>query len=618
MWATHKYNVEYDARGGTNAPDVQTGVKYDELLTISSRVPTYDGYYFLGWAKTADTLIVSCSPNAKVTALTSENAATVCLYAVWVADPYSIVYYANGGSSAPAAQNGVGYAESKDLSADTPTWEGHSFLGWATDPNATEILYVPGASVQYIIADKDKQLKLYAVWTTNTYTIVYDANQGVDAPAERAGVLYGTSISLSDQIPNRDEFTFLGWAKTADAKNAEFTASAEVSNLVSDNGGSITLYAVWRAMHYTIIYDANGGSGAPEAEMNVAFDTPITISSVELTRVGYTYKGGWSTKIDAKTVEFPKGQDVQIPVYAADRIVTLYAVWEPISYKIIFKANGGENAPAAQENLLYNEEYSLTTALPVRIGHTCVGWSRDPQVVDSTSEFTPGQKISRLAAENEITLYAVWRADRFTVVYGANGGSNAPASQVFTYNVAAKITAPSPSRIGYNFQGWSRSTTGGVQYTAGQELTVSQVNILYGYKNNQNTVTLNSVWAADRFSIVYNANGGTNAPSLQSFAYDSSGSITSSKPTKTGYVFQGWAKTSSGSAQYTAGQSISASTVNSLYGNRDSNKQVTFFAVWTKDTFSIQYNANGGEDTPSKTSCTYNTQSSITTSIPTR
>lgn len=72
-----------------------------------------------------------------------------------------------------------------------------------------------------------------------------------------------------------------------------------------------------------------------------------------------------------------------------------------------------------------------------------------------------------------------------------------------------------------------------------------------------------------RFSITFNANGGSAAPATQYVLKDTSFTLTSQKPTRNGYVFKGWATSSTATtAKYFGGKSYK------LSGN------VSFYAVW--------------------------------------
>lgn len=107
--------------------------------------------------------------------------------------------------------------------------------------------------------------------------------------------------------------------------------------------------------------------------------------------------------------------------------------------------------------------------------------------------------------------------------------------------------------------------------------------------------------------VSYNANGGSGAPSATYF-YGSTENIvlSSTKPTRDGYTFLGWSISSTASnATYSSGQNI---------GKRSSN--LILYAVWKINTWTISYNANGGENAPNSQTKIYNQTLVLSNSIP--
>lgn len=100
----------------------------------------------------------------------------------------------------------------------------------------------------------------------------------------------------------------------------------------------------------------------------------------------------------------------------------------------------------------------------------------------------------------------------------------------------------------------------------------------------------NGVWA-----VSYNANGGSGAPSSQQKTYGTNLTLSSTKPTRAGYVFKNWNTKSDGTGtSYSSG------------GSYGSNDNVTLYAQWTAKTYTVSYNANGGTGTMANSTATYN------------
>ena len=141
--------------------------------------------------------------------------------------------------------------------------------------------------------------------------------------------------------------------------------------------------------------------------------------------------------------------------------------------------------------------------------------------------------------------------EKYSVNFDANGGSGAPAAQT----AAGSITLPTtkPVRSGYTFTGWAKSFSATTPlYTAGETIVVT------------GDVTLYAVWEKTAYTITYYANGVIVEPADQKGA----GSVTlsSTKPTRDGYIFKGWAKSASAAAaDYQPGESITLSANLALY-----------------------------------------------------
>lgn len=103
-----------------------------------------------------------------------------------------------------------------------------------------------------------------------------------------------------------------------------------------------------------------------------------------------------------------------------------------------------------------------------------------------------------------------------------------------------------------------------------------------------------SIPAKPSYSVTYNANGGTGAPGASTKWYGETLTLSSTRPTRTGYSFLGWSTSSTATtATYAAGGSYTANAAASLY------------AVWKPDTYAVTYNSNGGSGTIADDTKTY-------------
>ncbi len=296
------------------------------------------------------------------------------------------------------------------------------------------------------------------------YTVTYNANGGSVSPAS-ATVEAGKTVTLP--TPTRNGYSCLGWARTSSATSAEFNCGA-----VCTINGNVTLYAVWKAnpiTKYTVTYNANGGSVSPasatvEAGKTVTLPTP--------TRSGYSCLG-WATTSSATSAGYSCGAS-----YKPIANTTLYAVWKAntvTKYTVTYNANGG-SASTASATVEAGNAVILPT--PIRTNYTCLGWAITSSA--TSAEFNCGASYKPTA---NITLYAVWKINTYTVTYNANGGSGAPSSQTQNCGESILISTTRPTRSGYQFLGWSTSNTA----------TSPSYRVLDIFSSNYNT-TLYAVW----------------------------------------------------------------------------------------------------------------------------
>lgn len=274
------YTVSYNANGGSGAPGSQT--KYHgENLALSSTKPYKTGHYFKEWNTSSAGNGTPYQPGATY----SSNAA-LTLYAIWVAETYPVTFQANGGSSPPASQVKT-YGQTLTLTTAKPVRTGYTFLRWDTSQTGNGTSYSPGAPYTGNTA-----LKLYAIWSANSYSIKFNKNGGSGNMTDQS-MVYDRSGNLK-----KNEFfwagrTFLGWSKSPTG-GVDFNDCASVSNLVTSAGGSITLYAVWSINSILIKFDA-ATNGGYSSETSRSINYGSALGNLPIAARPYYKFSGWFT-----------------------------------------------------------------------------------------------------------------------------------------------------------------------------------------------------------------------------------------------------------------------------------------------------------------------------------
>ena len=309
-----------------------------------------------------------------------------------------------------------------------------------------------------------------------------------------------------------------------------------------------------------------------------------TTNQVKIASYSYSYTRGTSAVTRYLYAKLTTVEAVDGTMYAS----TTFSVPKLATYTVSYNANGGSGAPSSQTKY-YGKSLTLSSTVPTRTGYTFQGWGTSAS--DTSVDYAAGGSYTSNAS---ITLYAIWQAGTYTVSYNANGGSGAPSSQTKTYGVNLTLSSTQPTREGYIFKGWATSSGGSVAYSSGGSYT------------NNASVTLYAVWQIITYTVSYNANGGSNAPSSQTKNHGSTLTLTSAQPTRTGHTFKGWATSSGGSVAYSSG------------GSYTNNASITLYAVWQAITYTVSYNANGGSGAPDSQTKTYGVNLTLSSTKPTR
>lgn len=109
------------------------------------------------------------------------------------------------------------------------------------------------------------------------------------------------------------------------------------------------------------------------------------------------------------------------------------------------------------------------------------------------------------------------------------------------------------------------------------------------------------------YKVSYNANGGSGAPGAQTKWYGENLTLSSTKPTRTGYKFLRWSATiNSGTVNFNPGATYTY------------NSAATLYAAWQANTYTVSFNANGGSGAPGAQTKTYGQTLYLSSTRPTR
>jgi len=299
---------------------------------------------------------------------------------------------------------------------------------------------------------------------------------------------------------------------------------------------------------YYISFDAKGGTSC--TGMTVKERSEITLPST--TKKGYTFIGWYNA--DTGGVKIGVAGDK----YTVSGDITLYARWTQNKYKVSFNTDGGTPCP----EIIAPEGSEIALSSTTKDDYTFIGWY---------SGETGGVKIGvagdKYTVSGDITLYARWTQNKYTVSFNTNGGSL--VSPMTPLSKGSEITLSSTTKDGYTFIGWYNGETDGVKIgVAGDKYTVS------------NDITLYAHWVQNKYKVSFNTDGGTPCSEI---TIPGGSSIILPATNKAGYIFDGW---------YSAilnGEKIGdAGSEYAIVGN------ITLYARWTQNKYNVSFNTNGG------------------------
>lgn len=383
--------------------------------------PSREGYVFGGWYKNDD---------FTGTAIAAENIATaennVTYYAKWIPD-CDVIFDFNGGASTNyviSIPNGVKI----DEPIEQPNKAGYVFKYWALSTNLNQEYNWNTEITNNIVIE--------AVWQEigNNYVVTFDLNGGVGAFNTQVLVANGSTVSRPTS-PSKVGYTFAGWAPEGQASYYNFNTP-----VTSD----ITLVAVWQTTQIcTITFNLNGGYGDfPDITINRL--EKIEEPSAKPAKAGNHFKY-WALSTDL-TKEYNWNNLVS-------ENITLIAVWENFNRVVSFNSNGGTAAPGTiilnVGDCVSDFEKMLNENQPERIGYTFEFWATSP-----TSNVAYNLD---LPVTNNLTLYAIWRINTYTVSFNLDGGSGSFPNKTINYGSTVSKPAATPTKDGFTFKYWALS-----------------------------------------------------------------------------------------------------------------------------------------------------------------
>jgi uncharacterized repeat protein (TIGR02543 family) len=608
QWQQIYYNVSFSANGW-NWSTTLSIASGNPIWTLPAN-PTRSGYAFNGW-------FTATSWWTQITTSTVITAATT-FYAQWTANTYTVTLTTNSGVVGTPSVTAT--YDSSMPAATAPTLVGYTFNGYFT---------ALAGGTKYYNANMTSARSwniawattLYAQWIANTYTVTLDPNTGTPWTTSVTAT-YGSSMPAYYSAPSKVGNTF-NWYFTAPTWGTQYY----LANMTSARSWNIvwatTLYAQWTPSVYTVTFNGNNWTGHTPTSKSIPHGSAVWTLPTDPTRTGYTFNGWFTATTGGTSV-------TTATVITAS--VTFYAQWTPINYTATFDGNGWVGHSPWTKTIAYNTAVGTLPSSPLRSNYTFNGWYTAP---------TWGTQVTTTTVIlGDVTYYAQWVPVGYTVTFDATGGAgHAPTSKLISYNTAVWTLPTNPTRANYTFNWWFTATSGGTQVTTSTIITAAitfyaqwtPVNYLVqfdwaGYTAPSKLVaygsavwdlpthptytghTLNGWWTLtyggtqatpstiitaaikyyaqftkNNYTVTFDANGWDGGSmATQSMTYATATALTTNGYTKVWHTFAGWSTTPSGAVAYANNASYTIWAAN-----------VTLYAKWTKNNYTVTFSPNG-------------------------
>ena len=350
---------------------------------------------------------------------------------------------------------------------------------WNTKADGTGITYTTNSYFVY------KDMDFYAQWSDpatekHQYNVVFECNRYICHETQILTRNIRATFNEEFTIPNNtftnltdgQEFIYWTFDPTKDSIYYEEEKVTNITEYGFDSPYNLEeneyLEAVWSDNYHSVSFDANGGTGNMKG-IKIISDKTSRLKYNLFEKNGYTFTG-WNTKADGTGTAYTDGQNVNI-----DSDMTLYAQWEVDNkYTITFKSNDSSNTTTSQRvpELI---ETKLNDNTFTRVGYTFTGWNTK---ADGTgTAYTDGQNVN---VNSDMTLYAQWEINKYTITFNANGGTGTLDPQQVSYNTSTKLSKNTFVKDGFKFDGWNTKADGtGTAYSNQQSVSLSDNLLLY-------------------------------------------------------------------------------------------------------------------------------------------
>ena len=545
---------------------------------LASMGATKDGYTFEGWTFSLKT--------AKGSTIGGQLAAgTECEYTFGgdgtftadLAKNQEITFDAGDYDGVTGILNKTQYSRGTkyDITVQDPKLDGYQFAGWLFELNGTPYIYKRGDTVHGITS----ATTLIAQWTPDdgstpagSHKVTFlagAANVYIPFANTTELVENGKDYTIPAGVPTREGYEFKGWT---DGTNT-YQAGAVIQNVTDD----IVLSAMWQQEMVTVTFPATDHLPDGVSYVAAPASTPVAKGS------NVTFRLKLDDRYDPATLHvFANGvallgtpvnsydvyYEYTVHNVMANTVIHVSPVTEK-TFNVTLPTGAGfdaafTNLTPTTNNKFTTVNYDGTVSFTVtpRTGYTVEG------VYANGVKLTPAAgtyKIEHIKSNQAVTVDMA--AVQFhTVTYVLDGAQMATQS---VQDNATLTPLSAPGKTGYTW--WNNKWYTDATYITEFDTTaaVTKDTILYGR------------YTPIEVTISYDALPGVTTTKT----YGLAATLTETIPTKDGCTFLGWSETNGATvASYLPGATFS----------KEIDGDITLYAVWQKNTYTITFSSGEG------------------------
>ena len=649
-------------------------IAISDIKAAAGRATVNSGYQIVGWSKEANANpktwdlnmggTTACNKGTPIYLVAKNPNPTPTKYTYHLIHEFNYV----GGTRWDITATTAAESYQLDVNNGKPTRNGYSFAGWADKANAAAAKYSGG---ERITLTKDNPTKtIYAVWMP-VFELRYDANGGTGAPASQthtalAPTANKVTFTVPDQAPTKADYTFKGWADSADATEAKYRPGGTID--VQHKDSPKTVYAVWEkndspmpdtpvppsdddlksaigkiqvtdvstpncgTKNYDLIantqsepfnwtktarldqpekYDGTIKTAPYVAKYNNEKTKAHELNDASQTtlKLVISYKNSKWVLDDGKTeieVKHTESTPTETPPKAptADELKKL----EMAEMAVLVKCDVDDAQQHTEAYGLlgeYNEDYIVGEPKKVGNDWLCdINYVPDPYVAEFNKTFPTLKHIQNDEKIDPVTL--IWGGENWQIK--TQGRVHVTEEYTVTFNAYGGFPTPDEQHV-----------------KSGEKAVLPVAPTLKGYtfafwylgEDEQNAtaydfdtpvtgdITLTAKWNINKYTVTFDSYGGTPVPPAQKVEYG----LTATKPddpTLKGHTFAFW---------YLGEDEQTATAYN--FGT-PVTENITLTAKWNINKYTVTFDSNGGTPVPPAQKVEYGLTAAEPTSAPTK